>query len=243
MKTFKIRKGSSKKILFVKAVASSPTGKELQRFSWDDGRVVSRLTAVPPWSSDKKEEQMVLDVIEGKLIEGQGLYINHSHGHGSQRFSLEDPSTINELYAINDCTTIILKKKQHLSKFKISEEIVEITVRWELEQTAQEPPPQPLLVTIAFFVGGKKITQVLPSMILSYYSAQTEAKEIKLVESRSSSAQTGKTFNTKKSSPIDPVHSQHFDRIYSSDSTIISEVANYDINCEKKTWKSANWGN
>ena len=27
---------------------------------------------------------MVLDVIEGKLIEGQGLYINHSHGHGSQ---------------------------------------------------------------------------------------------------------------------------------------------------------------
>ena len=128
MKTFKIRK---EKIIFFKAVASSPTGKELQRFRWDDGRVVSRLTAVPPWSNDKKEEQMVLDVIEGKLIEGQGLYINHSHGHGSQRFSLEDPSTVNELYAINDCTTILLKKKERLSKFKIAEEIVEITVRWE----------------------------------------------------------------------------------------------------------------
>ena len=142
-------------------MASSPSGKELQKFSWDDGRVVSRLQAVPPWSNNKKvEEHMVLDVIEGKLIEGQGLYINHSHGHGSQRFSLEDPSTVNELHAINDCTTILLKKKEHLSKFKIAEEIVEISVRWELEQSAEEPSPQPLLVTIAFFVGGKKITQV-----------------------------------------------------------------------------------
>ena len=133
----------------------------MQKFSWDDGRVMSRLQAVPPWSNNKKvEENMVLDVIEGKLIEGQGLYINHSHGHGSQRFSLEDPSTVNELHAIKDCTTILLKKKEHLSKFKIAEEIVEITVRWELEQSAEEPSPQPLLVTIAFFVGGKKITEV-----------------------------------------------------------------------------------
>ena len=216
-------------LVIVKAVASSPSGKELQKFSWDDGRVMSRLQAVPPWSNNKKvEENMVLDVIEGKLIEGQGLYINHSHGHGSQRFSLEDPSTVNELHAIKDCTTILLKKKEHLSKFKIAEEIVEITVRWELEQSAEEPSPQPLLVTIAFFVGGKKITEVSRPRI-SFLAqcpilTQTEAKEIRLVESRSTSAQTRPAFSTKKSPQFDPVQSQHFDRIYSSDSTIISEV-------------------
>ena len=33
-------------------------------------------------------------------------------------------------------------------------------LRWELEQGSEEPPPQPLIVTIAFFVGGKKITEV-----------------------------------------------------------------------------------
>ena len=103
---------------------------------------MSRLTGVPPWSAKRLEEQLVLDVIEGKLIEGQGLCVNHSHGHGSQRFSLEDPSTVNELYAINDCTTILLKKKERLSKFKIAEEIVEITVRWENLPLPYLPFPQ-----------------------------------------------------------------------------------------------------
>ena len=54
---------------------------------------------------------------------------------------------------------------------------------------------------------------------------QTEAKEIQLVENRSTSAQTRPMFSTKKSSPqFDATNSQHFERIYSSDSTVISEV-------------------
>ena len=54
---------------------------------------------------------------------------------------------------------------------------------------------------------------------------QTEAKEIQLVENRSTSAQTRPVFSTKKSSPkFEATNSQHFERIYSSDSTVISEV-------------------